>query len=390
MMKYKKSIPSLLGAAALTLMFAACAKPKPEPTLKEALNGKFLIGCAINESQIRETDVKGDSVLLRHFNAIEPENCLKSQEIMPRFGEYDWELADKYVAFGEKHGLDVFGHCLIWHSQCTPDFCYDNEGNLISADELKARMKQHITTLMSRYKGRIKGWDVVNEAIMEDGSYRNSPFYQILGEEFIPWAFKCASEADPDCELYYNDYSMNEPAKVETVIRMVKAMKERGIRIDAVGFQAHIGMDYPDLDLYQQHIRRMSDEAGVGVCITELDMSILPSITQSADLGAVSFEELMNNPELRAQFEERMNPYKESVPQDVQDAWNNRFGEVMAMFIRNSDVIRRVNVWGLCDEDSWKNGWPIPGRTDYPLFVDRNYNLKPFAQKIAEGPAAQE
>lgn len=251
-------------------------------------------------------------------------------------------------------------------------------------------MKQHITTLMSRYKGRIKGWDVVNEAIMEDGSYRNSPFYQILGEEFIPWAFKCASEADPDCELYYNDYSMNEPAKVETVIRMVKAMKERGIRIDAVGFQAHIGMDYPDLDLYQQHIRRMSDEAGVGVCITELDMSILPSITQSADLGAVSFEELMNNPELRAQFEERMNPYKESVPQDVQDAWNNRFGEVMAMFIRNSDVIRRVNVWGLCDEDSWKNGWPIPGRTDYPLFVDRNYNLKPFAQKIAEGPAAQE
>lgn len=390
MMKYKKSIPSLLGAAALTLMFAACAKPKPEPTLKEALNGKFLIGCAINESQIRETDVKGDSVLLRHFNAIEPENCLKSQEIMPRFGEYDWELADKYVAFGEKHGLDVFGHCLIWHSQCTPDFYYDNEGNLISADELKARMKQHITTLMSRYKGRIKGWDVVNEAIMEDGSYRNSPFYQILGEEFIPWAFKCASEADPDCELYYNDYSMNEPAKVETVIRMVKAMKERGIRIDAVGFQAHIGMDYPDLDLYQQHIRRMSDEAGVGVCITELDMSILPSITQSADLGAVSFEELMNNPELRAQFEERMNPYKESVPQDVQDAWNNRFGEVMAMFIRNSDVIRRVNVWGLCDEDSWKNGWPIPGRTDYPLFVDRNYNLKPFAQKIAEGPAAQE
>ena len=384
-MKNHKTIFSFLGAAAFTLVLTACREPKPEPTLKDALDGKFLIGCAINENQIRETDVRGDSVLLRHFNAIEPENCLKSQEIMPRFGEYDWELADKYVAFGEKYGLAVYGHCLIWHSQCTPDFCYDSEGNLISADELKARMKQHITTLMSRYKGRIKGWDVVNEAIMEDGSYRNSPFYQILGEEFIPWAFQCASEADPDCELYYNDYSMNEPAKVETVIRMVKAMKERGIRIDAVGFQAHIGMDYPDLNLYQQHIRRMNDEAGVGVCITELDMSILPSITQSADLGAVSFEEMMNNPELRARFEERMNPYKDGVPQEVEEAWNNRFGEVMAMFIRNSDVIRRVNVWGVSDGDSWKNGWPIPGRTDYPLFVDRNYQLKPFAQKIAQG-----
>lgn len=352
------------------LLLAACA-PK-EPGLKDAFDGKFVLGAAVNERQIRELDTKGDSVLFRHFNAIEPENCLKSAEIMPAYGQYNWELADKYVDFGNRHGLEVFGHCLIWHSQCTPDFCYDAAGNLLDAETLKARMKEHITTVVSRYKGRIKGWDVVNEAVMEDGSFRQSPFWQILGEEFISWAFQCAHEADPHCELYYNDYSMHEPAKLETVIRMVKDMQARGIRIDAVGFQGHIGMDYPDLELYASHIRRVKEETGLDICITELDMSILPTVTRSADISMS-----------REAWQAALNPWPDGAPAEAQEAWNVRMGEVLEMFLQNSDAIRRINVWGICDSDSWKNGWPIPGRVDAPLWVDRNYNLKPFLHKYA-------
>ena len=358
------------------LLLGACSSG--EPSLKQAFEGKFILGAAVNERQIRGTDVPGDSVLFRHFGAVEPENCLKSAEIMPVFGQYDWELADKYVDFGEKNGLAVFGHCLIWHSQCTPDFCYDKDGKLISPDLLKERMKQHITTVVSRYKGRIKGWDVVNEAILEDGSYRQSPFWQILGEDFIPWAFQCANEADPDCELYYNDYSMHEPAKLDAVIRMVKKMQAQGIRIDAIGFQGHVGMDYPDLALYESHIRRVKDETGLDVCITELDMSILPSVTQSADVSGVNFFEAMRNPETREALMASLDPYRDGIPEDVYAAWNDRMGAFLEIFLRNSDVVRRINVWGVTDADSWKNGWPIPGRHDAPLWVDRDFQLKPF------------
>ena len=375
---------NLTFLAAATLL-ASCGSEVQEPTLKETLEGKFLLGAAVNEAQIRGTDVRGDSVLFLHFNAVEPENCLKSGELMTRFGEYDWELADRYVDFGERHHLAVFGHCLIWHSQCTPDFCCDSDGNPVTPEVLKERMRQHIATTMTRYKGRIKGWDVVNEAILEDGSYRPSPFYQILGEEFIPWAFQCAAEADPDCELYYNDYAMHEPAKLEAVLKMVKSLQERGIRIDAVGFQGHIGMDYPDLDLYESHIRRVKEETGLDVCITELDMSILPTLTRSADLGEMSFSEAMQDPETRARWEAVLNPYPDGIPQDVQDAWNARMDSVFRMFLRNADVIRRVNVWGLCDTDSWKNGWPVPERQDAPLLFDRNYQLKPFVNDILHG-----
>ena len=265
----------LIPLAACVLM-AGCVRT--EPALKDVFAGTFILGTAINDAQIAGEDIKGDSVLIRHFAAIEPENCLKSGEVMPVFGQYDWILADKYVEFGEKYNLDVYGHTLIWHSQCTPDFCYDENGNLISPELLKERMKQHISTMVGRYKGHIKGWDVVNEAIMEDGSYRDSPFYRILGEEFIPWAFQCAYEADPNCELYYNDYSMHEPAKLDAVIAMAKNLKERGIRIDAIGFQGHMGMDYPDIDLYERHIRRVKEETGLDVCITELDMSSVDAI----------------------------------------------------------------------------------------------------------------
>ena len=364
-------------ALGVTLL-AACAPG--EVTLKDALEGKFLIGCALNEAQIRQLDAKGDSVFLKHFNAAEPENCLKSCEIMPAWGTYNWELADAYVDFCERHGITCIGHCLTWHSQCTPDYCYDSEGRLLSADSLKIRMKEYISTVVGRYKGRIKGWDVVNEAILEDGSYRRSPFWQILGGEFIPWSFECAHEADPDCELYINDYAMHESAKLDKYIEIVNDMLSRGLRVDAVGFQGHIGMDYPGLSVYERHLRRVKEETGLDVCITELDMSIQPTLTRSADLGDMSFTDAMKVPEIRDKWMAKMNPWPDGVPAERVEAWNERFASFWEMFLRNSDIIRRVNVWGVCDLDSWKNGWPVPERQDSPLFVGRDYALKPFLQ----------
>lgn len=390
-----------LTCLALGLAILISCAPKPEKGLKDVLDGKFLIGAALNEQQIRGIAAQDDSVLFRHFNAISPENCLKSLELLPVWGgEFNWDLADAYVKFGEDHDLWTLGHCLVWHSQLTKGFCKDENGELVDAETLKARMKEYITTVVSRYKGRIDGWDVVNEAILEDGSYRQSEFYRILGEEFIPWAFQCAHEADPDVELYYNDYNMHEPGKRATVVRLIRDLKERGLRIDAVGMQSHIGLDYPDINEYRASMEAYIAE-GVEVAVTEWDMSALPTITMSADvsqnMGAlfkfrfrgpdadISPEEKAAIDSALVAFDAKFNPYKEGLPEDVSASWNARMEEFMNLYLEFAGNISRVTAWGITDASSWKNGFmsPVP-RTDYPLLFGRDWEAKPFVRKMIE------
>ena len=195
----------LISAAAILAAVSCSSKADEQKGVKDAFDGKFYIGTALNEAEIRGLDTAGVEVIQKHFNSIVAENCMKSMEIHPQEDVWNFELADKFVEFGEKNDMFIIGHCLVWHSQLSAWFPYDENGNYVSAEVLKQRMKDHITTIMTRYKGRIHGYDVVNEAIIEDGSYRKSPFYEILGEEFIPWAFECAHAADPDAELYLND-----------------------------------------------------------------------------------------------------------------------------------------------------------------------------------------
>ncbi len=368
----------------LPLAILAACTSKPQ-TLKDALADKFLIGVAINESQIRHEVSKADSVIFKHFNAIEPENCLKSEEIQPEKGVFRWELADKYVDYGTRNGLEVFGHCLIWHSQCPKWFCTDEKGGDVDPEELKARMKDHIYTLVGRYKGRIKGWDVVNEAINDDGSWRQSPFYRILGEEFIPLAFQYAHEADPDAELYYNDYNMYRPEKAATVIKMVKELKSRGLRIDAVGFQGHYGMDYPDYAQLEKNIEDVY-ASGVEVMFTEVDITILPTVTRTADLAGLSMEAIRKDPELSRKFDAMMVPYPDGIPEERMTEWNERAKGLWEVFFRQSDKISRINWWGLQDGDSWKNEFPvrIEGREEAPLLFDRQYRQKPVVDWVIE------
>ena len=179
----------------------------------------------MDSTQIVNPKGKDAKIIASNFNSIVAENCMKSVEIQPKEGVFDFTLADKMIEFGEKNNQFVVGHCLIWHSQLPNWFCADENGNNVSADLLKKRMRDHIYTVVSRYKGRVHGWDVVNEAIEDNGDLRNSRFYQILGEEYIELAFKYAHEADPDAELYYNDYSMSKREKYRTAIRIVNNLK---------------------------------------------------------------------------------------------------------------------------------------------------------------------
>lgn len=344
---------------------------KNSTTLKEAFEDDFYVGTALNLHHIHGTDDAGLEITKKHFSAIIAENCMKSMYLQPKEGEFFFDDADKFVAFGEQSNMHIVGHTLIWHSQAPSWFFTDKDGNDVSAERLKERMKNHIHTVVSRYKGRIHGWDVVNEAIEDNGEFRKSKFYQILGEDFIPLAFQYAHEADPDAELYYNDYNEWHKGKRDAIVELVKSLKNSGIRIDGVGMQAHMGMDYPSLEEYQAAIDAYAD-AGVKVMITEFDMSALPTFRRNIGANISDTES----------YHDKMNPYPEALPDSVMGAWENRMIDFFNLFLQNSDKISRVTLWGVTDGDSWKNNYPVRGRTDYPLLFDRGYDAKPVVQKI--------
>lgn len=362
---------SLLPLAAGLIAVSCSSAPKSEPTLKEYFADNFLIGAAINVDHVKGLDPKADSIVKRHFNSIVAENCMKCEKIHPEEGVYFWDDADAFVDYGTKNDMAIIGHTLIWHSQLAPWFPVDSTGAYVSADVLKERMRDHITTVMTRYKGKIKGWDVVNEAIEGDGSYRKSPFYEILGEEFIPLAFQYAHEADPDAELYINDYGMNMPAKRDAYVKLVNDMKSKGLRIDGIGMQGHMGMDYPDFAEFEKSIEAYAG-TGCKVMITEWDMSALPTVSSSANIS----DSVVYN----TQF----NPYPDGLPAELSEQWNARMDSVTDIMLRHKDAISRVTAWGTQDGMSWKNDFPMKGRVEYPLLFDRDYKLKPFLAKRLE------
>lgn len=366
-------IKPFIWSVAIAALLSACGEKKQasatEPGLKDFFGDKFLIGVALNLEQVAGQDTASVPIVTKHFNSIVGENCMKSAFIHPEEERYNFASADSLVAFGERHGMAIIGHCLIWHSQCAPWFCVDKDGNNVSPDVLRQRMKEHISTVAGRYKGKIKGWDVVNEAILEDGSYRKSKFYEILGEEFIPLAFQYAHEADPDAELYYNDYGMNVPGRRDGVVRLIQSLKEKGLRIDAVGMQGHMGMDYPDINEFEQSLLAFA-ATGVKVMVTEWDMSALPTVQRSANISDT------------AAYQKALNPYPDTLPDSVSQVWNARMKDFFNLFLKHADVVERVTAWGLTDKDSWKNDFPIKGRKEYPLLFDRNHEMKPFLKEL--------
>jgi len=364
----------LLGLNLVTTVGIAQQKQ----TLKEAYNGKFVIGAAVNEAQFSGRDTLGAMLVATQFNSITPENALKWQSVHPKPNQYNFEAADRYVAFGEKNHMTIIGHTLVWHNQ-TPRWVFqDDSGKDVSKEKLLERMRDHITTVVGRYKGRIKGWDVVNEAIIDDGSFNQSKWLKIIGEEFIAKAFQFAHEADPQAELYYNDFSMENIPKRMGAIALIKKLKAQGITITGVGLQGHFQLDWPSIGQLDSTITEFA-QLGVKVMITELDVDALPQPDWTATAEITK----------RFQYSEKMDPYKAGLPDSMQQVLANRYADLFAVFNKNKKHMSRVTFWGVTDRESWLNGFPIRGRTNYPLLFDRTGKPKRALEavlKVAGNP----
>lgn len=348
-------------AIGMPVSFSAGLGLRTQPILKDTFKNCFLIGAAINQNQFTERDRRGVPIITSQFNSITPENVLKWEHVHPQPARYDFTDPDAYVAFGEKYHMFVIGHTLVWHSQ-TPQWVFqDDKGNQVDRDTLLGRMRDHIHNVVGRYKGRIKGWDVVNEALNEDGSMRQSPWLKIIGEDYLRKAFEFAHEADPAAQLYYNDYSLENEAKRNGAIELIRKLKASGIPITAVGLQGHDKMDWPTAEQQDTTIAAFA-KLGIKVNITELDIDVLPRASSS--FGA----DITLNVELQA----RLNPYANGLPDSVQEALAKRYADLFHVFVKHRDVIDRVTFWGVTDGDSWLNGWPVRGRTSYPLLFDRS------------------
>jgi endo-1,4-beta-xylanase len=341
-------------------MAAPLASDSPAP-LKTIFKNDFLIGAALNESQFTEQNAPAVDLIKKQFNSISPENVLKWESVHPAADRYAFELPDRYVKFGEKNGMFVIGHTLVWHNQ-TPKWVFeDNAGKPVDRETLLKRMHEHIRAVVGRYKGRIKGWDVVNEAVDEDGSLRQSKWLKIIGEDYLVKAYQFAHEADPEAELYYNDFSLENKAKRAGALALVRKLQASGVNISAVGLQGHYKMDWPSAKEIRETISDFA-KLGVKVNITELDVDVLPAATRAQ--GA----EVSMNFQLQAQ----LNPFTNGLPIRAQAALAKRYAEIFAVLEKQHEHIQRVTFWGVTDADSWLNTWPVRGRTNHPLLFDRD------------------
>jgi endo-1,4-beta-xylanase len=339
---------------------------RAQMTLKEAFTNDFLVGAALNTAAFTGTDKTATAIVRSQFNTISPEDVLKWESVHPELGVYDFSLADRYVEFGVENKMFIIGHNLIWHSQ-TPKSVFENtNGTPVDRDTLLARMREHILKVVGRYKGKIGGWDVVNEALEADGSLRDTPWRKIIGDDYIAKAFEFAHEADSQAELYYNDYSIEDLPKRNGAIALLKKLKAQGVKISGVGLQGHYRIDSPPASDVDEAISQFA-KLGLKVMITELDIDMLPAVT--AARGAdVSFK-------MEATAE--LNPYTNGLPESVQQQLSQRYADLFSVFLKHRGEVTRVTFWGVVDGDSWLNKWPVQGRTAYPLLFDRDGKSKP-------------
>jgi endo-1,4-beta-xylanase len=345
---------------------------KNQPALKDIYKDDFYIGVALNLDQISGREPKTTAHVEKHFDSITPENILKWEAVHPEPDRYNFEPVDRYIALGEKNKMHIIGHTLVWFHQ-TPDWVFhDKSGKPISREALLERMKDHIFTVMGRYKGRIHGWDVVNEAIVPDGHFRKCKWLDIIGEDYVLKAFEYAREADPSAELYYNDYNFYRGRQCESVIRLIKNLQSKGIRIDGIGIQGHWGLDYPSHRQIEDIIGALS-KLGVKLMITELDVTVLPFAEEYMDKKLSSLD---------PGLQKNLNPYASALPESVQKEQAKRYAEYFSIFLKHRDIFKRVTFWGFHDRQSWRSDWPVVGRKDYPLLFNSQYEPKPALDAI--------
>ena len=352
-----------LMAAALLAIAGTAKSAEARATLKDAFKDCFRIGVALNQRQFTEQDTNGAALVKQQFNAISPENVMKWANIHPRPGPdgYNFAAADRYVEFGEKNGMFIVGHTLVWHSQ-TPRWVFQGEGtNAATRELLLQRMREHIHTVVGRYKGRIKAWDVVNEALNEDGTVRRSQWYRIIGEDYIAMAFEYAHEADPAAELRYNDYAIENERKRDGVIALIKKLQAQKVPIGGLGSQTHANLTWPGAESLDTALTAFA-ELGIPISITELDVTASQrgQLNQGAEVS-------QNGPAGEG-----------GVVDEANQKLTDQYASLFRVFLKHRKSIELVTFWGVTDRDSWR-------RFGKPLLFDAEWQPKPaFHAVIAE------
>lgn len=368
-------LPSNLLAICLLISVGA-SQARETDTLAGAYEGSFKMGAAIGSSLLAKPEGRLARIAAEQFNSATPENCMKWSPIHPSPGNYNFADADRFVELGVANDWWIVGHTLIWHQQ-TPEWVFVGEsGKPLTRDQALARMRDHIQTVVGRYRGRVHAWDVVNEALNEDGSLRDTKWRQTIGDDYLQHAFRFAAEADPDAELYYNDYNLYNAKKAAGAVRLAESLKEAGCRIDGIGIQGHWAYNHPPIKQIERSIRRFS-RAVDKVMITELDVNMLPWPGDEVDADVA--RKAIGSPEL--------DPYTKGLPPEKQRELADRYVAFFRLFLKHQDVIDRVTFWGIDDGGSWHNYWPINGRTAHSLLFDRGLRAKPaFDAVIDAGP----
>lgn len=308
----------------------------------------FLIGTAVEPYQLSGEHAR---LLLKHFNSITAENVMKPQSLQPEEGSFTFSAADTLVSFAEKNDLQIRGHTLLWHQQSPEWFFLSSDDGDLTRDELLDRLKIHIQTVVSRYKGKIYAWDVVNEVIdpssRDTNGMRKNMWYQYLGPEYIEKAFEYAYEADPDAKLFINDYSLvSDSNKREYMYKLVKSLKEKGVPIDGIGMQVHINIYDPRIMEIEETIEKFAS-LGVELHITELDMSVYRQDFESYDKASA----------------------------EILVRQGYRYKELFELFKKYSDNIGNVTFWGMADDHTWLTSHPVE-RNNWPLLFDENLKAK--------------
>lgn len=379
---HRASAALWMSVIAATLMVSGASAQTNAPaltgSLKEAYKDYFTVGVAINTRQQLDQDRRSEAIIKSQYAAIAPENCMKWESIQPRSGTngYSFQAADAYVAFGEKNKMLITGHTLVWHAQ-TPQWVFqDANGRPLqgtnAADRalLLERLHEHIQTVVGRYKGRIKVWDVVNETLSDSGGNdvvlrAQSPWVRILGMEFIEKAFTWAHEADPDVILRYNDYSLENAPKRAKLIKMVKQLQEKKIPIHAIGSQTHVNLTWPTLEQEDQALKEMAS-LGLPVHITELDVKAGAS-GQRVRSGAVDANANLGGGNA-------------TLDASVQEALAKQYVNLFTAFCNNREHVKLVVFWNVTDADSWLRG-------QNPLLFDAQGQPKPAYEAVLKLPA---
>ncbi|KKI91704.1 1,4-beta-xylanase [Bacillus sp. SA1-12] len=323
------------------------------PSFSDVYSDYFSIGAAINQRTIESSK----QLLTRHFNSITAENEMKPENLQPNENKFSFEKADQFVAFAEEHNMKMRGHTLVWHNQ-TPDWMFkEQDGSDASRELLLDRMKTHISTVVGRYQGRIHSWDVVNEVIDDSEVLflRKSNYLEIVGEDFIEKAFRFAHEADSKALLFYNDYNECHPQKRDKIYKLVKSLIEKQVPIHGIGMQGHWNLTSPSLDNIRAAIEKYAS-LGLQIQLTELDVSVFDTTDGRTDLKEPTTEMIALQEE--------------------------RYEQLFSMLREYRDVISSVTFWGVADDYTWLDNFPVKGRKNWPLLFDVNQLPKQALQKI--------